>query len=114
MKTELETEKTLTESLDFWKQHLHWWQASGLSQAGYCRKSGIKVHLFRYWRKKIAAKPSKKRRLVPVTPDPKKVRESRPEPTPAVVIHLEGFRIQIDSNIEAVSLRRILAVLRGL
>jgi len=35
---------------DFWRQHVAQWQASGLSQAGYCRHHELTAHQFSYWK----------------------------------------------------------------
>ena len=37
----------------FWENHLREWQASGLSQAGYCRKHGLRNKSFVYWKKRL-------------------------------------------------------------
>ncbi len=39
---------------EFWENHLRDWQASGMSQAGYCREHGISHKSFLYWRKRLA------------------------------------------------------------
>jgi len=38
---------------DFWRQHIAQWQASGLSQAGYCRQHELTAHQFSYWKCKL-------------------------------------------------------------
>ena len=40
---------------DFWQLHIVQWQASGLSQAGYCREHSLHVHQFSYWKRKFLA-----------------------------------------------------------
>jgi hypothetical protein len=37
----------------FWENHLRDWEASGLSQAGYCRKHGLSHKSFVYWKKRL-------------------------------------------------------------
>lgn len=37
----------------FWQHHLAQWQASGLSQAGYCRQQELSAHKFSYWKRKL-------------------------------------------------------------
>ena len=39
----------------FWDDHLRAWQASGMSQAGYCRMHGLSDKSFLYWKKRVAA-----------------------------------------------------------
>ena len=40
---------------DFWQLHIVQWQASGLSQASYCRQESLVTHQFRYWKDKFLA-----------------------------------------------------------
>lgn len=36
-----------------WQRHVEKWKASGLSQAEYCRKSGLRSRGFGYWKRKL-------------------------------------------------------------
>ena len=49
---------------DFWRQHIAQWQASGLSQAGYCRQHELATHPFSYWKCKFLMESE------PVAPEP--------------------------------------------
>jgi hypothetical protein len=37
----------------FWQHHIAQWQASGLSQAGYCGQQELCAHKFSYWKRKL-------------------------------------------------------------
>ena len=37
----------------FWQHHIAQWQASGVSQAGYCRQQVLCAHKFSYWKRKF-------------------------------------------------------------
>ena len=37
-----------------WQEHMERWQSSGLTQADYCGRNGLKLSTFRYWRKRLA------------------------------------------------------------
>jgi len=39
----------------FWNGHLHQWKETSLSQALYCKKHGLLVHRFGYWKRKLIA-----------------------------------------------------------
>ncbi len=39
----------------FWEKHLSDWQASGLSQTGYCREHGLSIKSFVYWKKRLVS-----------------------------------------------------------
>ena len=36
-----------------WEKRIAGWEASGLSQAAFCREKGIALHKFKYWRTKL-------------------------------------------------------------
>ena len=38
---------------NFWTNHLRDWEASGLSQVGYCREQGLSIKGFVYWKKRL-------------------------------------------------------------
>jgi hypothetical protein len=42
-----------TTTHDFWQLHIAQWQASGLSQASYCRQHTLHTHQFSYWKGKV-------------------------------------------------------------
>jgi hypothetical protein len=42
-----------TSTHDFWQLHIAQWQASGLSQASYCRQQTLHTHQFSYWKCKL-------------------------------------------------------------
>ena len=48
-----------------WQEHMERWQSSGLTQAEYCDRNGVKLSTFRYWRKRLAS-PDTPVTLVPV------------------------------------------------
>ena len=50
---------------DFWHLHIMQWQASGLSQASYCRQQALLTHQFSYWKRQFLADRE------PVDPEPK-------------------------------------------
>lgn len=51
-----------------WQSHLQAWQASGMSQAGYCREHNLSEKGFNYWVKKHRQQNSLQ--LVPLTIPP--------------------------------------------
>jgi len=42
----------------FWSVHIEHWQASGKSQAAYCRQHGLCPQKFGYWKRKSIVKPT--------------------------------------------------------
>lgn len=43
---------TLTRD-QFWYEHVVSWRQSGLTQSAYCRREGLILHQWHYWRKKL-------------------------------------------------------------
>jgi len=77
----------------FWKDHLQWWQKSGLSQRAYCHKHHLAPHQFYYWRRRILKPPTEVSFLpvtLPVDPirQPLAVRILMPN---GCTMELEGF-----------------------
>ena len=44
----------MTERARYWQRHLDRWERSGLSQAEFCRRRGLKAVTFAWWRRKLA------------------------------------------------------------
>jgi hypothetical protein len=44
-----------TERARYWQRHLDRWEQSGLSQAEFCRRRGLKAVTFSWWKKKLGA-----------------------------------------------------------
>jgi transposase-like protein len=49
-----------------WQQQIQAWQASGLTQAAYCRQHGLNPNTFNGWRRRYRAAPAPATGLVPV------------------------------------------------
>ena len=51
-----------------WKKHLEHQAVSGLTQAAYCQREGLKVTTFQYWKRRLAGEPvrAKQLRFVPL------------------------------------------------
>jgi hypothetical protein len=92
----------------FWENHLRAWQASGLSQVGYCRKHGLKCKSFVYWKK----------RLVPTRVAVSLVEVPRCQPAPIVspcrplrLILGNRYGIETERGFDEQTLDRLLRVL---
>lgn len=105
-----------------WRKFVLAWEASGLSQAEFCRRRKVSVHTFRWWRYTLGLQH---REEVPRSePDkverPAFVEVKLPQAAPApasspakVEIALEGGPvIRVHSGFDAETLKEVLAVLR--
>lgn len=52
--------ETRLELKRFWTDHLSQWKETSLSQALYCKKHGLVVHRFGYWKRKLNNLPLKR------------------------------------------------------
>lgn len=94
-----------------WEQHLREWRRSGLSQIEYCRRQGISIKCFGYW-KRILSTAGVAVTLVEV-----------PVPRPAVVAFsqraplrlriTDSYWIEIENNFDPENLNQVLDVLEG-
>ncbi len=49
------TSRGRTERVRYWQRRLDRWEQSGLSQAEFCRRCGLKAVTFSWWKKKLGA-----------------------------------------------------------
>lgn len=69
----------------YWREHMKGWQASGMSQRGYCQREGLALSSFDHWRRRLkqigvaTAKKRPTRSEAPLTLLPVRV---IPEPMP--------------------------------
>lgn len=40
----------------FWQLHISAWKQSGMSQADFCRRHGLNIKIFGYWKRKLVSK----------------------------------------------------------
>ncbi len=89
-----------------WENHIEKWEASGLSQAAYCRKNNLRSRGFGYWKRKLE-------------------KQNLPEfvEVPAISVKAGGvlklnighqFQIEIPDEFSTQTLGQVLLVLRSL
>jgi hypothetical protein len=92
----------------FWEKHLYAWQASGLSQAGYCRKHGLSEKSFVYWKKRLGpASVAVSLVEVPRAPAAAVISVCRP----LRVMLGNRYGIEVERGFDEESLERLLRVL---
>jgi hypothetical protein len=42
------------EKRKLWEERIQEWRSGGLSQSAYCRKAGVSIESFKYWKKKLS------------------------------------------------------------
>ena len=89
------------------KKHVEAWQASGLTQAAYCRQAGLNAkNLSRWIRKYPVALESTAPRLIPI--------EIKPNEVPPEVLRLrlsQGYMLELPATVSARWLGEVLQCL---
>lgn len=90
-----------------WRKRLEDWRSSGLSQAEYCRRSGIRPKSFAYWKKKEGESHSEVR-FIPVSIPQ---RESAKKESCVKVILKGGYEIEVHDGFTPATLRAVVRTL---
>ena len=45
------------EKSQYWQPHISAWKQSGISQADFCRRHGLNIKIFGYWKRKLCSRP---------------------------------------------------------
>jgi hypothetical protein len=100
----------------FWQHHVQSWQASGLSQAAYCKHHQLKLATFGYWRSKLSreVQPAEEAlpalTLVPVSQS--SGRQQRLVVSDVLVMHSPGgWRLDIPATLPLPILSQLLRAL---
>ena len=94
----------------FWKQHIKECGRIGITQIEYCRQHKLSTKSFTYWKRRLRQKSSVS--FVPV--------QVKPETPIAVdrsselVLHKDGYRIEIKEGFNPVALGEVLQAIRKL
>jgi hypothetical protein len=92
---------------EIWEKRIRDWDKSGLSQAEYCRRNGIRIKSFAYWKKKEAVQ-KKEVRLIPVSiPQHTHVKKE----TFVKVVLKNGYVIEVRDGFTPMTLREVVNVL---
>jgi len=92
-----------------WRVHSAAWQESGQTQGEYCKRHGLNLKTFAYWRRRFKAESSTVR-LVKL---PTETLQQSQESTLRVLI--DGrYTIEVADGFNPATLGRVLEVLRGL
>jgi hypothetical protein len=79
------------QGVEYWREQVEGWRASGLSQIAYCEQHGLNIKSFRRWRTKLqrAMATSPSLTLVPIS-------VGAPATAPAIRLHSPGgWRIEL-------------------
>jgi|SRR5208283_545320 len=93
-----------------WEKHIAQWNASGLSQAEYCRSNKIGLKSFHYWKRKSKHKGSPPELIELALPKPLAVAVLPAHPQLCLVVG-QHYRIEICKGFDSEDLERVVRVL---
>lgn len=109
------SEKSSQRKESYWRRHITECSVSGLSQAEYCRRFGIGLSTFHYWKKRLGSQcPSGKERRIIAVSFPEPSLPDSPPPKPLMVHVGSGFRIEIGGDFCPEILEKVIATLERL
>lgn len=94
----------------YWKRHIEECSRSGRSQAEYCRQHKLSAKSFTYWKRRLRERSSVSFVPVAVKPEPRIVVDN----SPALVLHKDGYRIEIKEGFNPTALGEVLWTIRKL
>lgn len=100
----------------YWHEQIKGWENSGLKQQEYCRKNGLALATFGYWRRKLKKNEPQAVRFFPLTV-PDKARPVHLAETSSpfrLIIGERRFIIEIDDQFLPSALQRLVTALEQL
>jgi len=102
------------------QEHIPQWQASGLTQAEYCKAHNIKPHIFSYYKKQFSSAIPSLGQVSPLVPV-KLIAEDRlgrsslsADSSVIKVSHTNGFSLEIQVDTEIHRIKPLLELVRSL
>lgn len=99
-------EEQYGEKYQYWRPHIEAWKQSGESQAGFCRRHGLNIKLFGYWKRKLVRK-SEGVNFVPVSIKPPHA-VSIKSGTYLKIVTCNGLSIEVGDGFNPATLRMLL------
>ncbi len=94
----------------FWKRHIKEWGRIGITQTEYCRQHKLSAKSFTYWKRRLRQKSSVSFVPVQVKSEPRIEIDNSPE----LVLHKDGYRIEIKEGFNPAALGEVLRTIREL
>lgn len=106
--------KSPSSKVSFWRKHVDDWSGSGISQADYCRRSGISLSTFQYWKRRLGRQVGVEERSIVAVPisAPSQLSPSNQKP---LMLHVDsGFRVEVGGDFDPVILKKLIVTLEEL
>jgi hypothetical protein len=110
---QLSRAEQLEQKRSYWKQHIDSWQATGLTQVGYCRHHNLKHHQLVYWKKRFL-KTETDVSFVPVKLEDLLDIPAQLDCAALCLVNNNHLKLEIRAGFDAQLLRQLILALRGL
>ena len=90
----------------FWQSHINAWKQSGISQADFCRRHGLDIKVFGYWKRKLVSK-SEGVSFVPVSIKPSHSASVK-SVSSLKIVTCNGLSIEVTDGFNPATLRMLL------
>ena len=99
----------------YWRSHMAEWSGSGLSQAEYCRRSGLALSTFQLWKRRLKPQePSVEERSIIAVPFPPPSVPAGPAPKPLLLHVGSDFLVEIGGDFCPFVLEKLITTLERL
>ena len=112
MMTSIKTRQAeLEEKRRFWRHHIEDWRSSDLTQVDYCRRHGLVLHRFTYWKQKLKndSPPAFIELKLPALRYPNISHLASP-----LRVSVSRFQVAVDRDFDPATLCRLVSTLEGL
>ena len=96
------------EKREYWKRHIEQWMQSGIKQVEYCRQHQLSTKSFTYWKR--IYKQGSSVSFIPVQVKPEAGTANNN--SSSLVVHKDGYRIEIKEGIKAEVLGTVLRTIQ--
>ncbi len=98
------------EKRKFWENHIKQWGASGQGQRVYCKKHGLIINRFYYWKRRITAADKSHVSFLPVA-----LSDSPANTHTSIRIHTpNGYIIEVENQNGLIEINRLVSMVAGL
>ena len=101
------SESNEDEKYQYWQPHISAWKQSGISQADFCRRHGLNIKIFGYWKRKLCRRPDDGVSFVPVTIKPSHISSVKSGALLRLIAG-NGLSIEIGDGFNPATLRLLL------
>lgn len=91
----------------FWQLHINAWKQSGMSQADFCRRHGLDIKIFGYWKRKLVSK-SEDVSFMPVSIKPSHTALMKSSVSSLKIVTCNDLSIEVSDGFNPATLRMLL------